>query len=72
MKKRYVIREDCYEGREIKKFKNEREAIAFLEDDKNLFQYGSLVLLRFDYDDEVHAWVWNETSRQWQEQKVEG
>lgn len=71
MKKRYVIREDCFEGREIKKFKNEREAVAFLEDDKNLFQYGSMTLFCLGDDGESPK-VWNEMSRQWQEQKVEG
>lgn len=71
MKKCYVVREDSYEGREIKKFKNEREAVAFLKDDKNLFQYGSMTLLRMG-DDGSPAQVWNEMSCQWQEYKVEG
>lgn len=69
MKKRYVIREDSYEGREIKKFKNEREAIAFIDDERNMFQYGSLVLMRFDHGDEVRTWIWNEANRTWKEQK---
>lgn len=47
----------------VKKFKNERDAIAFIEDDKNIGQYIQPFLRMEDGD---RAYIWNELKQKWE------
>lgn len=65
MKKYYVCQAkpgtDSYQ--KVKKFKNERDAISFIEDGKNICQYIQPFLRMEDGD---NAYIWNESKRQWE------
>lgn len=47
----------------VKKFKNERDAIAFIEDDKNVRMYIQPFIRM---EDGNNAYIWNEAKRQWE------
>lgn len=67
MKSKYIV----YTGRErngsnkaVKTFKNEPEAMAFISADKNLLQYGDMILRR--RDSSGNEYIWNDSKRTWE------
>lgn len=67
MKKKYLVygirsSNDKYEI--IKTFKNELDAIYFVASDKNVFQYGDMILKCRDCDGAEHTW--NDSKRMWE------
>ncbi len=74
MRRKYTVYREKpkYETRyeEFKKIRNEAEAIAFVEDPKNLGLYGNL-LLTYKGTDGV-TYEWNITTHQWDLPDQEG
>lgn len=64
MKAKYVVyREYCFDEtiggtlyKRVKTFKNEPEAMAFIDDPKNLYMYGELFLERHYPDGNICDW----------------
>lgn len=61
--KYYVYREYCHDEttggtlyKRIKTFKNEPEAMAFIDDPKNLYMYGELFLECHSPDGKIYDW----------------
>lgn len=67
MKRKYMVyREkpkDATHYEEFKKLRNGSEAIAFVEDPKNLGLYGDMLLVYKGTDGITY--VWNSTTHQW-------
>ena len=72
MKRKYVVYKeawgtngkDQYVPKEIKTFRNEPEALAFISDDKNLYMYGDMLLKMQDTDGRCYNW--NDRKHLWE------